>query len=180
MCIWDCESRTFRADRRSSAERREGARRVGCWQREAGCENGSADSEGPSTEIGLACADMPRAAAAAKFEVSRPANRSASASCAAAQMDPLLLLPARLRLSRCQVRLGEYPPPVSFIHRDGRLLERDETRRCQTVACRQTGRGSLCHVPHSSMSRRFSQPLFRKILQIQHPSRHAALLIQFH
>ena len=94
----------------------------GCWQRETGCEHRSAGSDKPSAEIGLAGAGRPGAAAAA-IEISPPANRSARPSRDAAWIIPLLHSPARLRLSLCQIRLGEYPPPVSFIHRDGRPME---------------------------------------------------------
>ena len=114
MCIWDCESRTLKADLCSAAARQVRSSRAGCWQCETGCEDRSDGSEGPSAEIELADADRLGAAAAAKFEISLPANRSARPSRVAARMRPLLHSPARLRFSRCQIRLGEYPPPQIY------------------------------------------------------------------
>lgn len=110
MCIWVWESRTLKADLRSAAARQERASKGSRWQHGAECEHRSAGSDKPSAEIGLAGAGRPGAAAAA-IEISPPANRSARPSRDSARPNPLLCSHARLRLNRCQIRLGEYPPP---------------------------------------------------------------------
>ena len=56
-------------------------------------------------------ADAGRAGASADaFEIEPPAIWSARPSRDAARMRPLLHSPARLRLSRCQIKLGEHTP----------------------------------------------------------------------
>ena len=148
---------------RSVAAGQERSRKSGCWQRETDCEHRSDGSDEPSREVGVAGAVRTGETATA-IEISPPTNRSARPSRVAAWVRPLLHSPARLRLSRCQIRLGEHPPPRRFIHRGSSLQEQGETRHCHAVACRQHRRGSLCHVHHSSMLRGVCQVILTKFL----------------
>lgn len=140
-------------------------RSVGCGQRRAGCEHRSADSNEPSREIGVADAGRAGAETTA-IEISPPANRSARPSRDATRMRPLLHSPTRPNVSRCQIRLGEHPPPVRFIHRGSSLLGQNETGRCQAVACRQHRHSRSLHISHSSMSRGACQVILKKIFDL--------------
>lgn len=152
----------MKADLWSAVARQASVLRGDCWQRETDCERRSAGCDEPRPEIWVAGAGRTGATAAA-IEIPHPANWSARPSRDAARPNPLLCLPARLRLSRCLIRLGEHPPPRSFIHRVSSLLGQGETRHCQPVACRQHRLGSLCHVHHSSMLRGVCQVILKKL-----------------
>ena len=89
----------MKADLRSAVARQVWARRVGCDE--------------PSAEVEVA--DAGRAGASADaFEISHPAIWSTRPSRDAARIRPSLHSPARLRLSRCLIRLGEHPPPADL------------------------------------------------------------------
>lgn len=161
--MWVCESRTLKADLRSAAARQERSRRCGRSQRKADCEHCSAGSDEPKPEIGAANAGSAGAAAAA-IEISPPAIWSARPSRAAARLNPLLCSPARRRLSLCQVRLGEYPPPREFYPQGQQPAG---TRRDAALpGYRLSACSALSSSPyrHSSMWRDFSQPSSEKNL----------------
>ena len=126
MCMRIWESRTLKADCRSVAARQERSRRGGCCQRGAECEHRSSDSDEPKPEIEVVGAGRAGASADA-FEISPPAIWSARLSRDTARSKPLYCLPARLRLSRCQIRLGEHPTPADLS--TGAAVCWGETRR---------------------------------------------------
>ena len=144
------------------AARQERSRRGGCCQRGAECEHRSSDSDEPKPEIEVVGAGRAGASADA-FEISPPAIWSARLSRDAARSKPLYCLPARLRLSRCQIRLGEHPTPADLS--TGAAVCWGETRR---GAVRLSPVGSLgalarLHVSHSSMLRGACQVVLKKI-----------------
>ena len=110
-CVW--KSRTLKADLWSAVARQASVLRGDCWQRETDCERRSAGCDEPRPEIWVAGAGRTGATAAA-IEIPHTANWSARPSRDAARPNPLLCLPARLRLSRCLIRLGEHPPPQLY------------------------------------------------------------------
>ena len=131
MCIRDCESRTLKADLCSAVARQASVLRGDGWQRETGREHRSVGSDEPSAEVEMADAGRAGASATA-IEISHPTIWSARPSRDAARMRPLLHFPARLRLSRCQIRLGEHPPPPQ-IYPQGQQpagARRDAALRC--------------------------------------------------
>ena len=164
MWISGWESRTLKADLCSVAARQARAGRGDCWQRRAGCEKISADSDEPSGEVGVADAGS-AGAAAAVFEVSPSANRSARPSRAPARPNRLLCLSTRLRLSLCQIRLGEHPPPQIYPQGQQPAVTRRDAALPSGRLSAASARFSLS-CAHSSMSRGVCQVILKNFFAV--------------